>query len=342
MSLDWPWLLLLLPLAGLPLRGQPGPWLANSWAALQPQDAASRALQATLRAAAVLAIAATLLALAGPHRGERVVERIGRGAEIVLLLDRSRSMDQSFGVHAAGPAPRGNGDATVAHYLAMRHKGRPKGEVARELLARFAAGRPDDAFAMLVFSSVPLRTLDFTQKPEAVQAAIRAGDIGRGLAETHIGLALEDALALFEQRPYAGSRIVMLVSDGGDRLEPEERERITRLVRRHRVGLYWLYLRSANSPGLVSGEGAATGGADNEPEAFLHRFFSGMGTPYQAYEADHPEALAQAMADVARLENLPRTWHDTVPRQDYQGRLAAVALGCVLLLLLARRWTITR
>jgi mxaC protein len=339
MSFDAPWLLLALPLALLPLWARPGPWLANTWAASQPRDAASQALDTGLRAAAVLALAATVLALAGPHRGEQTVERLGRGAEIVLLLDRSRSMDQSFGV-AAGPAPRGTGADAVTHYMRLRHQGRPKSQVARELLARFAAGRPDDAYAMIAFSGVPLRALDFTEKADAVQAAIAAVDIGRGLAETHIGLALEQALALFEDRPYAGSRIVMLVSDGGDKLDTDERERITRLVRRHRVSVYWLYLRSANSPGLITGDQAATGGADNEPEAFLHRFFSGMGTPYRAYEADHPEALEQAMADVARLENLPRTWRDTVPRQDFSRAAAGVALAAVLLLLLADRWTI--
>ena len=339
MRLDWPWMLLLLPLALLPLRREAGQWLANSWAAQQQPDLPSRLLHGALRLAAVLAIAASVLALAGPHRGEQTVERLGRGAEIVLLLDRSRSMDQSFGV-ASGPAPRGTGADAVTHYMRLRHQGRPKAEVARELLARFAAARPDDAYAMIAFSSVPLRALDFTEKPDAVQAAIAAVDIGRGLAETHIGLALEQALALFEDRPYAGSRIVMLVSDGGDRLDPDERERITRLVRRHRVSIYWLYLRSANSPGLLSGAQAASGGADNEPEAFLHRFFSAMGTPYRAYEADHPEALEQAMADVARLENLPRTWHDTLPRQDFSRAAAGLALACVLLLLLADRWTI--
>jgi mxaC protein len=145
---------------------------------------------------------------------------------------------------------------------------------------------------------------------------------------------------MFEGRPYAGSRIVMLVSDGGDRLDPDARERITRLVRRHRVSLYWLYLRSANSPGLLTGAEAATGGADNEPEAFLNRFFSSLGTPYRAYEADHADALEKAMADVARLENLPRTWQDRLPRQDDAPRAATLAALAVALLWLAQRWTL--
>ena len=163
-----------------------------------------------------------MFGLAGPHRGEYRVERVGRGAEIVLLLDRSRSMDQGFGQRRAGEQP-----------VSARES---KGLVARRLLAEFAAQRPDDRFGMIVFSTLPIRVLDFTHKQPAIQAAVAAGDVGRGLSETDIGLALQAALAAFEDRPYTGSRLVMLVSDGGDRIEPDARERIAYLARRHRVG----------------------------------------------------------------------------------------------------------
>ena len=83
--------------------------------------------------------------------------------------------------------------------------------------------------------------------------------------------------------------------------------------------------------------------ADAVPEYFLHRFFESLGTPYRAYEADNPEALQRAIADVDRLENLPITYPDTVPRRDYAQACWAAALGAVLALLgasLARmaRW----
>src|SRR5262245_19418533 len=96
MSFDAPWLLLLLPLALLPLWAVPGAALANAWIDTLPRDGASSALSWLLRAAAVLALAALVVGIAGPYRPEVPVERIGRGAEIVLVLDRSRSMDQGF------------------------------------------------------------------------------------------------------------------------------------------------------------------------------------------------------------------------------------------------------
>jgi mxaC protein len=344
MSFDqaaWLW---LLPLELLPLIAQPRGALPNAWAALLPRDAASQALQWVLRAAAVLAIAAIVVGLAGPYRPEYEVERVGRGAEIVLLLDRSRSMDQSFG-GARNPAVRGTGPEALDYYSKLRasEARETKGLVARRVLSEFAAKRPDDRFGMIVFSTLPLRLLEFTQKYEVIQAAINAGNIGRGLSETNIALALESAFGYFVDRPYTGSRIILLVSDGGDRIDPAARERIAQTARQTRAAIYWIYIRSARSPGLLPDQAEPPENADAVPEYFLHRYFLSLGTPYRAYEAGTPEALQQAVDDVNRLENLPITYQDTVPRRDLSGVGYAVALGAVLALLAAnlmelRRW----
>jgi len=342
MSFDTPGWLWLLPLSLLPLWARRGVALPNAWVTLVPHDAASDLLQWSLRGAAVLALAALLLALAGPYRPEYPVERVGRGAEIVVVLDRSRSMDQGFagGRNAQAEALLGTGPEALDYYSRLRanEARQSKGMVARQLLSEFAAKRPEDRFGMVVFSTLPMRVLDFTQKSEAVQAAIGAGNIGRGLSETNIGLALLSALSFFEDRPYTGSRIVMLVSDGGDNVDVEIRERIEHLARKQRVGVYWLYIRSARSPGLSPA--AATAEA---PEYALHRFFESLGTPYRAYEAENPQALQRAIEDVDRLENLPINYLDTVPRRDLSAWGYGLALGCVLVALGAnfaeiRRW----
>lgn len=327
----WLW---LLPLALPPLFAQVRGAMPNAWAALLPRDLESQAMHWLLRAAAVLALAATIVGLAGPYRPEYEVERVGRGAEIVLLLDRSRSMDQSFG-GARDPTVRGTGPEALAYYSNLRanEARETKGQVARRVLSEFAAKRPDDRFGMIVFSTLPLRLLDFTQKSEVIQAAISAGNIGRGLSETNIALAVEAALGYFDKRPYTGSRIVMLVSDGGDRIDPDARERIAHLTRQTRAAIYWVYIRSARSPGLLPDQTEPPENADTVPEYFLHRYFLSLGTPYRAYEAGTPEALQKALDDVNRLENLPITYQDTIPRRDLSGWAYAVALAGVVLLL---------
>jgi mxaC protein len=203
------------------------------------------------------------------------------------------------------------------------------------MLGEFAAQRTSDRFAMVAFSTLPIQVLTFTPKQAAVQSAIVAGQVGRGLSETDIGSAMLSTLDMFRDRPYTGSRIVMLVSDGGDVIEPEKREALTRLIREYRVTVYWIYIRSPRSPGLQAKDAALANG-ETAPEYFLHTFFGGIGTPYRAYEAEDPEALKQAMADVSRLENLPISYTDSVPRRDLASWAYAAALLLVLLLLISQ------
>ena len=151
------WLLWLLPLSALPFVVRSGEPLRNAWIVFAPPDAASVALGWALRALAALALAALVLAVADPHRPEYTVERIGKGAEIVVLLDRSRSMDQGFaGAPPRAPAARGNGPETLDFYFsqAPARLRVSKGKVARQLLAEFTAKREQDRFALIVFLSL--------------------------------------------------------------------------------------------------------------------------------------------------------------------------------------------
>jgi len=91
---------------------------------------------------------------------------------------------------------------------------------------------------------------------------------------------------------------------------------------------------SADAATRAYASGAAQG--ETAPEVFLHRFFDSMGAPYKAYEADNPQALEAAIADVNRLENLPIVYRDTIPRRDLSPWCYGVALAAVLLLLAAK------
>jgi hypothetical protein len=201
-----------------------------------PEDWLSDWIGRGLRTLACLCMASIVIALAAPYRAEMRVEQFAPGAEIVLLLDRSRSMDQPFAADARSSWFGGRSEAKAA--------------VAQRLLSQFAARRTHDRIGMVVFSTLPIPIIGLTRNGDLAQAAIRASSLGRGLAETDLGRGLIEALSYFEGRPYAGSRVILLVSDGGAELDANTRARIAWLMKRDHVTLDWLYLRSFHSPGL--------------------------------------------------------------------------------------------
>ena len=328
-----PLALLALPLALLPLLPRRRDTLTFSHLAWLPRDRMGQIAGFLWRALAVLAIGSTVLALAGPGRPETQVMRTGYGAEILLLMDRSSSMD----LRMLPSDWRTIDPLTLSHQVWSR--GPIKARVARDLLAQFVRQRPNDRFAVMFFSTHPLNVVPFTGHGEVVLAGIEAGGVGRGLGDTDVGNALTAAIGEFEQRPYSGSRIILLVSDGGAQLDDATRRRIRAGLLRNRITLYWIYIRSFNSPALD----VQDGGSEAVPEIALHRFFQALATPYQAYQAEIPEDLAKAVADVGRQQNLPLDFVERIPRQDYSRHFVALAaLACLMLLayrsMLLRSW----
>jgi len=315
LEFDHPWVLLLLPLCLLPLLARPAATIRYSSLLLMPADRSSRALEVGVRIISAGTIALLLLGLSDPFRPATRVERIGEGAQIVLLLDRSRSMDQPFGGQAfENPLDVRNADS--------------KGTIARRVLSQFVAARRNDQYAMLVFSTQPIKVLPLTDKTAPIRAAITAGNVGRGLTDTDVGSGILAAARLFDDQPYTGSRLVLLISDGGARLDLATRKQIANLLQRNRIALYWIYISSRNSPAMDTGSdaGAADEGA---PARTLHAFFNSLETPYRLFDAEDPDSLATAIAEVNRLQSLPIRSFDLLPRKRVAGMF--FTLGLVLL-----------
>ncbi|WP_293388381.1 vWA domain-containing protein [Nevskia sp.] len=320
-----PWALLLLPLALLPLLRRRREELTFSSLPWLPEDSLGRWIERLGRAAAVLAILATVLALARPGRPEWEVERIGRGAEIVVLFDSSLSMDDEMVARGAHPKRR-------------RDSPLRKRNVAREALSRFVERRKEDRFSLLMFGAAPFRVTPFSQSPEVIQAGIAAAGISNGLPGTDLGRGLIAALSQFEGRAYSGSRVILLVSDGAAEIDDATRQRIRDGMAKHRVALDWLYLRSANWPRLDD---------EKEPEAVglitdvaMHRFFKTLPTTYKVFEAESPDAVSKAVAEIERQQNLPLEYRERIPRRDFTHLFYGLAMVAAFALLIHRGLTV--
>ena len=318
LGFDTPMVLLLLPLALLPLifavqRPQGYPSLDAV-----ETDGLSRAVDIGLHLSGIIAIAALIAALAGIHLKEQTIERVGEGANVVLLLDRSSSMDDTF----AGRPP-GEGEAS-------------KSAAARRLLRDFIARRPHDRFGVTAFSTMPMYVLPITDHKDAVLGAIDA--ITRpGLAYTNVGLGLSLALSMHEADPSAASRAILLVSDGAAVIDRRVQEKLRAQIAKRPVNLYWLYLRTAGAPGIFDPPGEDVPDTPQAlPERHLNLFFQTLKVPYRAFEAENPKAVAEAITEIDKLERNPIRYRERIPEKDLSAVAYAVAGSALLLLLLAK------
>lgn len=310
-----PALLWLLPLALLPLlapllRRRAYPSLAGA-----PRDLASSVVAAALRLAGVGAIGACVAALAGPRGGE-VVTRVGKGAETVILVDRSASMNDTF----AGREPDGSEES--------------KTRTARRVLQDYLRGRPHDRFGLIGFSTSPISMLPLTEHANAAEAAVAALD-RPALAYTDIGRGLAAGLSMLEHDARQ-ARVLLLVSDGAAVIDSKAQDRLRMAFARMPVNLYWLFLRSADSAGIYDKPKPGQDTPQAMPERHLDLFFKSLRVPYRAFEVENPGAVEAAVAEIGRLETRPISYSERLPTRDLTGFAAGVSLACALLLVGAK------
>lgn len=316
LSLTYPWIAGLLPLALLPLfctaatpQGYP------SLDGLEP-DLTSTVVEWLLRLTAAAAIAGLVLGMAGLHVKSQDIVKTGEGAHIVLLIDRSSSMDNNF----AGRLPEGGEES--------------KSAAARRLLKDFIVARPHDLVGVAAFSTSPMHVLPLTDSKEALLAAVEA--MGRpGLAYTNVGRGLALALDIHERDTSAAARAILLVSDGAAVIDRKVQETLRAAFAKRPINLYWLFLRTANTRGISD---VPDKGEPDTPQAFPERhldiFFKSLGTSYKSFEAENPEAVADAIAEISKLESNPITYVETTPRLDLAGwAYLAALIGAIALLL---------
>jgi mxaC protein len=313
MSVDYPWVLVLLAMCLPPLFGFMAQTRRVSALLYVPIDGVSRAIDLMLRLLAAAAIAATVCGLAGLHRGAGTILRTGRGAHIVLVLDRSLSMDEGMA-------------------LTGQKAQLTKTQAATKLIQAFFARRPNDSFGLVAFSTQPIPAMPLTEHREAIAAALSAMR-QKGLADTDIGAGLEAALAMFQPDDPLASRVLLFVSDGAGRIPDAVQADLRTKMLLQRIHLYYLYLRSGDSPALSED---VSGRNDLMQPAALDAFFRSLGIPYRGFEASNPGAIVAATDAVGQLENQPVTYHETVPRVGYESLCYGSAALCLLILLLAR------
>ncbi|WP_430009444.1 vWA domain-containing protein [Methylophaga lonarensis] len=297
------------------------------WLKLTPVDPLSRILTPLLKLAASLLIALLVMALAGPHIPEQLSQRSGEGAEIIILVDRSRSMDDIFAA-----APRNTLSRVPIGTQSKR-------QVSRDYLIEFIQRRPDDRFGYVFFSNHSTELLSLTYHKDAVMATVDAGALGRGISQTNIVEALLKAADMFEHEIYRGARRVLLISDGGQLLTEQEESFIRQRYQALQLGIIWIYLPAMRGMTLEPSD------QDNflwldMPERKLHEFFKTLSIPYQAFEAGSLSDFADAIDAIDQQHYETLMVDEVQPRKSLADRflLFALMLAGLLAAIQAYSW----
>jgi mxaC protein len=313
MAFSNPWLLWLLPLAFLPLIFQRAHSKNYSWLEMLPADPLSDLIGLILKALAVLTLLFVVLGLSAPHTNQQKVERIGVGAQIGLVLDRSASMDDPF-----------SGTVGVV--------GENKSAAAARLITQFVKSRENDLMGMVSFSNSAMHVLPLTENKLAMVAAVQA-TAGNALFQTNIGSGLTAGAELFEKVPDSGSRAVILLSDGAGRIGADAQQKIRDWYDRLHISLYWIVLRQPGGLSIFDTTYKADPDKALPAEIELYEFFKNMGTEFHAYEADDPKSLQLAIDDINRKEKKPIKYFEKIPGKDLSNLCFIIAAIMIALLL---------
>ncbi len=326
-GLEWalPKMLLLLPLALLP-------WFTHNqdktvaWGEFVPIDPLSNVIGLALKTLASVVIASLIFTLTGPYVAEKKVDRLGKGAEAVILVDRSRSMDDPFSTRSMALAI----NRTVG-------QGDSKRSLAKKYLLEFVDKREDNRFGFVLFSDKALDLLPLTYNKESILATINASALGKGLSETNIAKAMIKAAEMYAKEDYHGSRTVLLVSDGGQAFSEENKQKITELYKVENLQLYWIYMRSTT--GLSLDEEGGDDSWKNTPEKKLHLFFKDIGIPYRAFEIGSLKSFSEAMDAIDEAGDQTLIVEEIVPREEKARPFFWLAIITMLILVLAQFYT---
>lgn len=308
-----PLVLWLLPLALLPILLERSHTRTYSWVDMLPSDPLSNVVGLLLKVLAAISLLCIIVGLASPHTLEQKIERIGVGAQIGMVIDRSASMDDPFA---------GTADGRV---------GETKSVAASRLMTEFVNARKNDMIGIITFSNSAMYVLPLTESREAVLSAIKA-TAGNSLFQTNIGGGLTSAVSLFENVPDSGSRAIILLSDGAGRMGADAQQKLRDWLQRYNITLYWIVLRQPGGISIFNDYQPK----DDSPlpsEVELYEYFKTLRTPFNAYEAEDPKSLAVAMADINQKEKKAIKYLEKIPGKDYTQLCYIIAALMIALLL---------
>ncbi len=312
------WLLLAVPgLLALAMwllrrRWQRYPWpLRTPWSGRGALAVMATAVAGSLAALAFLPLA---VAVARPQEVlAREVER-ARGIDMVIALDVSGSM------------------------AALDFRPSDRLTVAKQVIDRFVARRPDDRIGVVVFAGAAVTLVPITLDHDVARQLMDRAVVGMLPDGTAIGMGLGTAVNRLRESK-ATSKVVVLVTDGSNNTGELDPMMATELAKKEGITVYTVLVgKGGEVPIPVKVRNPLTGEimtrirrvrVDVNPEllAQIARTTGGM-----AFRAEDPRAL-QEIFD--RIDSMEKTEFESSLLVRYRERFEPWALGALVLLVMA-------
>lgn len=317
MTLLHPWALLLLPLIIAPFWLKSHQGQMYSWLDIMPQDSFSDIANLVVKGLTSLLLLSIVLGLAGPQGPDQKIQKIGKGAQTVVVIDRSVSMDNPFA-----------GDSTSGRAAEI------KAAAARRLITSFIHARPDDMMGVVAFTNSALHGVKITTNRDAIFAAVNAAT-SAGINQTNIGAGITEAMSLFDDIQSSGSRAIVLLSDGAGKISPRVKKKIQEQITSKKLNLYWIVLREPDDISIFGKDQGYT--PENMPPVIeLDQYFKSLKIKYRAYEADNPTALQSALQDIDAREKNVIQYAVSNPGHDYGRDCIILALVLSIFILIVK------
>ena len=312
------WALLFLPLSLIPLLIRQKNSNSYTWNEMFPADPLSKVIGFLLKILGALIIIFIIITISEPFANQSTVIKVGKGAQIGLVLDRSASMDDPFS----------GGDSD-------KKAGETKSAAASRLIVDFFNSRTNDMVGVITFSNSSMFVLPLTQNKEAIKAAVNA-TAGNSLFQTNIGAGLTTSAELFTNVEDSGSRAVILLSDGGGRIDEKTQQSIKDWFYQYQIALYWIVIRQPGGISIFDEKFVARDESQPPPQIELFDYFNTFKSPFQAYEAEDPKSLEKAIKDINLKEKKSITYKEQIPGKQYSTFSLIIALLLTLTLLILK------
>jgi len=171
---------------------------------------------------------------------------------------------------------------------------------ARRLLKAFIAGRPDDRFALVLFSAHPVTLSPLTADHLRLWTMLERLELDSRDDGTALGSALMTAVRRLSESP-ARSRVILLLTDGAQNRGRVSGQEAAIEAKNQGIRVHTMLIGRPASESLypIDGGGFARLKVDTDPEA-LRQIAMLTGGEYLA--AGDPQGLERSLAAVDKLE----------------------------------------